>query len=98
MTALPPVSYDIVGCGSVVEQRHAPVLNALRQTTDLSIAGCYDRNPEAARRLAAMVEAKRWGERAAPREDDGVDAVLIATPPSSHAEIASDYIDAGKSV
>ncbi len=95
---MPTTRYDIVGCGAVVEQRHAPVLNALRQATDLSIAGCYDRNPEAAGRLAATVEAERWGERSSPSEGDGVDAVLIATPPSSHAEIAADYIGAGKSV
>jgi len=91
------VRYDIVGCGAVVERTHAPVINVLRERDDVAVAGCYDPNPRAARAIAETVGADRWGDRPEPRPDDGVHAVLVATPPDSHAEIADRYIRAGKS-
>jgi predicted dehydrogenase len=98
VTTLPPISYDIIGCGSVVQQYHLPVLRALEERSELTVAGCYDRDPQQARRVATMLGAERWGTDARPSETDGVEAALVATPPSSHAEIALQYIRLGKSV
>lgn len=90
--------YDIVGCGSVVRQHHVPPLQLLRSRGEVEIAGCYDLNQEAAGGLAELLGADRSGLPVSPRSDDGVDAVLIATPPTTHAEVALDYIRAGKDV
>jgi predicted dehydrogenase len=89
-------SYDIVGCGAVVERYHVPAIQLLRERGELTIAGCYDHDATQARRIAGIVGAGTWGTEATPREGDGVTSALIATPPGSHAEIARDYIGAGK--
>ncbi len=90
-------SYDLVGCGAVMQAVHVPVLKFLQQGPELQIAACYDRDPDLARRVAGMLGTERWGTEVSPREDDGVDAAVVATPPSSHAAIAEQYAQAGKS-
>lgn len=90
--------YDIVGCGAVVASLHAPVINALRESEGVTVAGCYDPNQELAEAIAGAVGAERWGPHPEPGEGDGVDAALVATPPDFHAEIAGRYIQAGKGV
>jgi predicted dehydrogenase len=90
--------YDIVGCGAVVEELHAPILRVLRERSDLLIAGCYDLDARRAREVARLVGAERWGDRVAPSADDGVDGALIATPPGAHFEPALRYVEAGKGV
>ena len=93
-----PVRLDIVGCGTVVSQVHAPVINVLRQQEGLTVAGCYDPNIELAEAVASVVGAERWGAGPEPADGDGVGGALVATPPTFHAEIADRYIRAGKSV
>ena len=89
--------YDIVGCGAVVQQYHLPVLKLLQQDLEMSVAGCYDNDVALAQRVAELLGADEHGAAAAPREGDGVDAAIVATPPPSHAEIAGAYLRAGKS-
>ena len=91
------IRYDIVGCGAIASDAHVPVINVLRQREGVTVAGCYDPNEDLARAVADAVGAERWGPSADPRESDGVDAVIVATPPNAHAEIAGRYIQAGKS-
>lgn len=90
--------YDIVGCGSVVRLHHLPALQLLSAQGDLRVAGCYDLNTQLASELSIILGAERSGPRASPREGDGVDAALIATPPATHAQVALEYLRAGKSV
>jgi predicted dehydrogenase len=94
----PAPAYDIVGCGAVVQAYHLPVLAFMQSRGEIRIVGCYDPNPTQAREVAEALGAERSAARANPRDDDEVDAALVATPPSLHAAIASEYIDAGKSV
>ena len=89
--------YDVVGCGAVVQVVHVPILRHLQQESEITIGTCYDRNQKLATRVAEMLGAEDTGGEAAPREDDGVDAALIATPPASHAAIAGEYAQLGKS-
>jgi predicted dehydrogenase len=89
---------DVVGCGAAVEGIHVPLLELLRSRSEVEVVGCYDRNLERARRIAAALGARRWGPEASPLEGDGVDGALIATPPAAHAELAHRYIQARKSV
>jgi predicted dehydrogenase len=88
--------YDIVGCGAVVERQHVPVINLLREHDGVAVAGCYDPNVQAAEAIAETVGAERWDTHPEPERGDGVDAVVVATPPHLHGEIAREYIDAGK--
>jgi predicted dehydrogenase len=89
--------YDIVGCGAVVQQYHLPVLKLLQGDLEMSVAGCYDNDVALAQKVAGLLGADEHGSAAAPREGDGVDAAIVATPPPSHAEIAGAYLRAGKS-
>jgi predicted dehydrogenase len=91
-----PITYDVVGCGAVVQQYHLPVLDFLRGSGEIAIGGCYDPNVAQARKVAEALGAERWGEVAEPGERDGVDAVLVAAPPGTHGEIARRYVGAGK--
>jgi predicted dehydrogenase len=92
-----PLRYDIVGCGAVTRVGHVPALRVLQERSDLSVAGCYDRDPALAERIAEMLGAERWGTEAEPADGDGVDAALVATPPQAHAPVASRYLELGKS-
>lgn len=93
-----PLIYDIVGCGAVVEYRHLPLLRALKGRGEVQVHGCYDLSEESARKMAHALGAERWGVAPQPVPGDGVSAALISAPPGAHAEIALEYIDAGKSV
>jgi predicted dehydrogenase len=92
-----PLRYDVVGCGAVTQVGHVPALRVLQARSELEIASCYDRNPALAERVAEMLGAEDWGTEATPRDGDGVDAALVATPPQVHAAIASRYLERGKS-
>jgi predicted dehydrogenase len=89
--------YDIVGCGEVVAQEHAAVLNRLRTEGLLTVRACIDTSLDRATRMAKRLRATP----AASITEAGVsgaDAALIATPPEFHAELALPYLLAGRSV
>jgi predicted dehydrogenase len=90
--------YDIVGCGSVVRTYHAPILRNLVGRHAVGIRGCYDLNREAARAMGARLGASHTGTPEDIGDLSAVDAVLIATPPESHAVLIERYLSAGKSV
>jgi predicted dehydrogenase len=89
-------SYDIVGCGAAVQTFHAPVLRDLTQAGAVSIRACVDRDGAAAKQTARLLGAATSGSSSP--DFDGVDAVIIATPPESHADVARRYLEAGKHV
>lgn len=85
----------LIGCGGIVNYAHLPAY----RRHNLSIRGCFDRNPEAAR---ATAEA-----HAIPRVYESVDDILadteisivdIAIHPSAQPEIAVRCLEAGKHV
>jgi predicted dehydrogenase len=90
--------YDIVGCGSVVRRYHAPILRSFIRRRDIRIHGCYDLNVEAAKEMGSSLGAERTGTPDQLGDLSGVDAVLIATPPESHAEFIERYASLGKAV
>ncbi|GIO13724.1 oxidoreductase [Cohnella xylanilytica] len=83
----------IVGFGRIVELVHLPLI---RRVPALQAAGVFDIT---AQRLAL---AEKRGFRAYDRLEDlldsDVDAVLVATPPSSHSELAIEALRRGKHV
>lgn len=90
------LTLDIVGCGEVAEQFHGPVLRHLRRTGVLRVEGCYDRNGLRARRLCGLLGAARWADTLPAEPAPGVQAVLVATPPGSHADLTLQYARAGR--
>jgi len=64
----------------------------------VSLRAVADTRPEAAHRLAAAYDARATRGLAELLADDGVDAVVVATPPAHHAAIATAALEAGKHV
>jgi predicted dehydrogenase len=91
-------TYDIIGCGAVLQVIHLPVLQSLLESGEIQIAGCYDLDSKRAQEVAEMVGAQQSGVEASPRDGDGIDAALVTVPPRAHARITREYIGAGKSV
>lgn len=90
------LNYDVVGCGEVLFQYHAPVLNQLREIGALHVRACIDASRERARHAARLLGASAHGTSPAEVGIDGADAVFIATPPDYHASIAEEYVARGK--
>jgi predicted dehydrogenase len=89
-----PLGVGIVGAG-----RFAMFLaDAVANLPDVTVCGVADPRPDAASTLAAAHgtrAVKSWTELL---EDDGVEAVVIATPPAGHAETAVAALEAGRHV
>src|SRR3712207_2719828 len=88
--------YDVVGCGEVLFQYHAPVLNKLQRDGTVRVRACYDVSMERARRAAKLLGAPRYGTLPDPNDVGATDAVFVATPPEHHAGLAELYVARGK--
>ena len=83
-----------IGCGDIAQRRHFPDIAALAGTADLVAIAGRDRARVAA--CAARFGVKRWyTDPAAMLGDGGIDAVLVLTPPDSHAFYAEMAVRAG---
>ncbi|NID17081.1 Gfo/Idh/MocA family oxidoreductase [Luteibacter yeojuensis] len=90
------VRWGIVGCGNVTEVKSGP---AFAKVPDSSLVAVMRRDGEKARDYARRHGVPRWYDDAAALvADPDVDAVYVATPPSSHREYALMAIAAGKPV
>jgi predicted dehydrogenase len=88
-----PLSVGIVGCGNISSR----YLSADDTFDAFDIVACADLDAELARETAAEhgIEALAVDELLA---DDAVEAVVNLTPPSAHAEVITDALDAGNHV
>jgi predicted dehydrogenase len=90
------VRWGIIGCGAVTEVKSGP---ALQKAPDSSLVAVMRRDGDKARDYAERHGVPRWYDDAAALvADPDVDAVYVATPPSSHREYALMAIAAGKPV
>lgn len=90
------IRWGIIGCGNVTEVKSGP---AFQKIEGSSLVAVMRRNGEKARDYAQRHGVPRWYADADKLiHDPEVDAVYIATPPSSHAEYTIKVIDAGKPV
>lgn len=90
------VRWGVIGAGDVVEHKSGP---ALQQVPGSSIAAVMRRDADRAADVAHRFGVPRWYDDAqALVDDEGVDAVYVATPPGSHAEHAIRAAEAGKPV
>jgi predicted dehydrogenase len=91
-----PIHWGILGCGDVTEVKSGP---ALYKCNDSELVAVMRRNGEKARDYAKRHGVPTWYDDAESLiHDSAVDAVYIATPPSSHAEYAIEAMNAGKPV
>ncbi|WP_420110861.1 Gfo/Idh/MocA family protein [Pseudactinotalea sp.] len=90
------VRWGVIGVGDVVEHKSGP---ALQTVPGSSIAAVMRRDGARAEDFARRHGVPRWYDDAqALVEVGGVDAVYVATPPSSHAEHTIRAAAAGKPV
>lgn len=90
------VRWGIIGCGTVTEVKSGP---AFAKVPGSSLVAVMRRDGGKARDYAERHGVPRWYDDAAKLiADAGVDAVYVATPPSSHRAYALAAIAAGKPV
>ena len=90
------IHWGIIGCGDVTEVKSGP---ALQKADHSSLVAVMRRNGDLARDYAQRHNVPQWYDDAtALIHDPDVDAIYIATPPSSHMEYTLMSAAAGKPV
>ena len=90
------IRWGFIGCGEVTEKKSGP---AFAKAEGSAIHAVMSRDAEKARSYAERHNIGKWYTDAMELiEDPQVDAVYIATPPSSHATYAIMAMNAGKPV
>ena len=90
------IRWGIIGCGDVTEVKSGP---ALQQAAGSSLVAVMRRDGARAKDYAERHGVPRWYDDAdALIADPEVDAVYVATPPSTHLEYALRAARAGKPV
>jgi 1,5-anhydro-D-fructose reductase (1,5-anhydro-D-mannitol-forming) len=88
------IRWGLIGCGDVAEQKSGP---GFQQAADSALVAVMRRDAGRAKDFAARHWVPRWYSDARELvEDPEVDAISIATPPSSHRELALLACAAGK--
>lgn len=90
------INWGIIGCGDVTELKSGPAFNKVK---DSSLVAVMRRDAEKAADYAERHKVPKWYSDAGDLiNDPEVNAVYIATPPSSHEEYAIAAMKAGKPV
>jgi len=90
------ISWGIIGCGDVTEVKSGPAFNKVRNSELLAV---MRRNEEKVKDYASRHNVPKWYTDANKLVNDPeVNAIYIATPPSSHEEYAMMAFEAGKPV
>lgn len=90
------VKWGIIGCGNVCEVKSGP---GFYRCENSSLVAVMRRNEEKAKEFAERHGVPTYYSNADDLiNDPEVDAVYIATPPESHAELAIQVLNAGKPV
>ncbi|MEQ8238310.1 MAG: Gfo/Idh/MocA family oxidoreductase [Cyclobacteriaceae bacterium] len=90
------ISWGIIGCGDVAEVKSGP---AFQKADNSELLAVMRRDGAKAKDFAERHGVPFWHNNASEIvENDNIDAVYIATPPSSHLEYALLALKAGKHV
>lgn len=90
------INWGIIGCGDVTEIKSGPAFN---KTPHSSLVAVMRRDGAKAKDYAQRHNVPRWYDNADKLiNDPGVNAIYIATPPSSHEEYTLAALHAGKPV
>lgn len=88
------VGIGLVGCGRAVEKLYVP---ALREVANARAVGVTDVNEQRRAMIAEQLPGVRSHESLEQMLDDpAVEAVVIATPPGTHAGLAHQALQAGR--
>ncbi len=90
------INWGFIGCGEVTEKKSGPAFNEVEGS---HVVAVMSRNEAKARSYAERHHIRKWYTDAQELIDDSdVNAIYIATPPSSHATFAIMAMRAGKPV
>ncbi len=90
------INWGIIGCGDVTELKSGPAFNKVANS---ALVAVMRRDAAKAADYARRHNVPRWYSDASQLiNDPGVNAIYIATPPSSHEEYTYAAINAGKPV
>ncbi|MFW6164228.1 MAG: Gfo/Idh/MocA family protein, partial [Planctomycetota bacterium] len=91
-----PVRIGAIGCGGIFRNAHVPYL--AWRTDRCQVTAVADLKRENAEQVAAQLDAEVCDDWQALLARDDVDAVIIATNPRPHAEMAVAAAQAGKHI
>lgn len=90
------INWGIIGCGDVAEVKSGPAFQKVKNSSLISV---MRRNEEKVKDFAERHQVPNWTTDATKLiEDENVNAVYIATPPSSHLTYALQALKAGKNI
>ena len=90
------IRWGIIGCGDVTEVKSGPAFNKVKNS---SLIAVMRRDAEKAKDYAFRHKVPKWYSDAARLiSDPDVNAIYVATPPSSHEVYTLEAIQAGKPV
>src|ERR1035437_3040475 len=90
------INWGIIGCGDVTEIKSGPAFNKVKNS---SLVAVMRRNAEKAKDYASRHHVPKWYDDAMNLiNDPEVNAIYIATPPSSHEAFTIAALQAGKPV
>lgn len=90
------IRWGFIGCGEVTERKSGPAFN---EVAGSKVVAVMSRHEDKARSYAERHHVRRWYTDAQELVDDpDVNAIYVATPPSSHATFAIMAMQAGKPV
>ena len=96
MITLDKVKWGFIGCGEVTEKKSGPAFSMIRNS---EVVAVMSRNAEKAESYARRNHIPRWyNDPQLLIGDEDVNAIYIATPPSTHALFAIMAMKAGKPV
>lgn len=88
------INWGFIGCGEVTEKKSGPAFNEVEGS---QVVAVMSRSENKTRSYAERHHVRKWYTDASELiEDPDVNAVYIATPPSSHATFAIMAMRAGK--
>lgn len=90
------VRWGFIGCGEVTEKKSGPAFSMVESS---EVVAVMSRDGQKAKSYATRHHIHKWFDDAQELiDDDEVNAIYIATPPSSHATYAIMSMKAGKPV
>lgn len=90
------IHWGIIGCGDVAEKKSGP---AFQRVKNSSLVAVMRRDIEKAEDFAKRHQVPKWyGSAQELINDNEINAIYIATPPSSHEKYALAALEAGKHV
>ena len=90
------IKWGFIGCGEVTKKKSGPAFSLIKGSEVVAVMG---RNKDSTREYARQFNIPRWYTDAQELIDDpDVNAIYIATPPSSHATYAIMAMKSGKPV